>query len=271
MDDAANSKNYANLIQAIFLCDLTRVISFGMSIDESHDHTGKGDFHGNITHAFDTKVNGLLNWEYAGNLYGQWMTNTVAPILRGLDSCIDPANGKSFLDNGLAHVSVESMIIHRQTNLPTLTVGGLNGALPTGYMVNYCDPTRPFTFAGGTVNGGGEWCQDDLSFATDPATDKHSYDYPGIPHQRFLVTLLQAMGLSPADYESNTYNKHLENRTDSRFGSQNNGIARMGGWGVASYENISTFDEGMRYHHDGRMNRYNFHHYKDPIPLPAKV
>lgn len=273
LDDALTYSNYVKLITAIFNCDISRVITFSGGPSNIEDWTGlpTQDYHGNITHALQTEYGGKPNWLKVGEYYGDHFSNFVAPLLSSLDSCIDPSNGKSFLHNGLVHLTTESVEPHRQVNMPTVTVGSLNGVLPTGYMVNYTDKTRPFTFGGGTVNGGGGW-DDNPATATDPMTDKHSYDYPGIPYQRFLVTLLQAMGLSPADYEDASLNKHMLNLTDSRYGEQNNGITYVGGFGISSLEKTELLNgDGMHYHHDRRMRRYNWHYYKDPIPLPPKV
>ena len=104
-------------------------------------------------------------------------------------------------------------------------------------------------------------------------TDNHSYDYPGIPYQRFLVMMLQSMGLAPSDYEDSSLNQHVMNRNDSIYGAHNNGIAHMGGFGICSLEKlVGLTDPGdAHYHHKGRMSRYNWHYYKFPIPLPPKV
>ena len=269
-DSALNYRNYVNLIQAIFLCDISRSVTFGVGLHESQDNTGLGDFHGNVSHKLGESVAGVPNWRYVGDMYGNQTTQFLGPLLQSMDSMLDAANGKSFLHNGLFHIAQESVYTHRQTCIPTATFGSLNGTLPTGYMVNYCDPTRPFTFGGGSVNGDGAF-NDDPASATDPLTDNHTYDYPGIPYQRFLVTVLQAMGLAPADYENDTINKHMENRTDSLYGAQNNGISRMGGYGVASLQTPPPSANDGSYHHDGRLRRYNFNYYKAPVPLPPAV
>ena len=57
--------------------------------------------------------------------------------------------------------------------------GSAGGALNTGYYVDYID-----------------W---DQGYA-NPIDDWGTL-IPGLPHNRLLVTILQAMGLQPADYE----------------------------------------------------------------------
>jgi hypothetical protein len=272
MDNTLNLRNYISLIEAIFLCDISRSVAMGINMNESYDNLGLSNYHDNVSHRISEFVNGVPNWKYIGDIYSDKMTKLVAPLATRLDNILDPANGKSFLHNGMMHVSVESVYPHRQANIPALTIGSFNGALPTGYMVNYCDPSREFTFEG--VTNGGPF-DDSRTAIGDPETDNHSYDYPGIPYQRFLVTLLQAAGLAPADYERNDLNQHFQNITDGRYGSQNNGITRMGGYGLASYHTPppGAFDRsgqtnGEVYHHNFRLWRYNYHHFKDTLPLP---
>lgn len=265
---------WTKLIIAIFQCDISRSLTFMIGPPNEDDWTGlpNKDYHGNVTHKNRDVFGGKENWQRVAEYHGQHYREVVAPLIQRLDSCVDSANGKSYLHNGLFHFCFETAETHRQANVPTLTFGSLNGALPTGYMVNYCDPTRPFTFGGGTINGGSGW-SDDLKDATDPMTDSHSYDYPGIPYNRWLVSLLQAWGLSPADYEDPNLNRHMLNRTDSLYGDQNNGISHVGGFGITSIEDLSgwALTDGNMYHHVRRMRRYNWHHYKYPAPLPPKV
>lgn len=277
MEDTIGWANWIRLVTAIFQCDISRVVTLQGGPSDPEDWTSypTKDYHGNITHKAFEVYNNKPNWQLAGEMYGRHFNKFVAPLLQSMDSCIDSANNKSFLHNGLVHLAGESNEPHRQANVPTVTVGSLNGTLPTGYLVNYSDPNRPFTFGGGVI-GGGNW-DDDPSKATDQYTDTHSYDYPGIQYQRFLLTLLQSMGLSPSDYEDPTLNQHVMNRTDSLYGAQNNGITNMGGFGICSFEKLDPVelmdvsDSGKWYHHIRRMRRYNWNYYKFPIPLPPKV
>ncbi len=256
LDDALNYRNYITLIKAIFACDMTRVVTFHSDIANSYDNSGRAttDYHEGVTHApYSQPV-----IDYMSSLYAKKMTTFIAPLLTELNSMIDPANGKSFLHNGLAQISMETIYTHRNVNQPTLTVGSFNDALPTGYMVDYGDRNRLFTFAGGTVNG---------ATVDEPTDPLFSSDHPGIPYNRYLVTVLQAAGMVPADYERSDLNTDLLNRTDSAYGPQNNGITRVGGFGTTSMDEKLATD----YHHAGRMSRYNFNYFKDPIPLPPRI
>ncbi len=273
--DTLSWANYIKLITAIFQCDISRSLTIATGPNDFEDWTTMPtkNWHENITHQAHAIYGGKENWQLTGEYYGRHFSSLVAPMLAALDGCIDPANNKSFLHNGLAHITAETNEPHRQVNIPNVTVGSLNGTLPTGYMVNYTSPSRTFLDAG-SVNGG-SW-NDDPASATNEFTDRHSYDYPGIPYQRFLVTLLQAMGLSPSDYEDPNLNRHVMNLTDSVFGAQNNGITNMGGFGISSLENVDDIrntvpENGLWFHHRNRMTRYNWHYYKFPVPLPAKV
>lgn len=272
-NDNLSWANYIRLITAIFQCDISRVVTMAGRPNDYEDWTTAPtkNYHENITHAEHAIYNGRENWQLAGEYRGRHFSSFIAPLLSALDGCIDPANNKSFLYNGLVHLTAESNFPHRQVNVPTVTVGSLNGTLPTNYLVNYSDPSRMFTFGGGVINGAG-W-SDDPKDATDQYNDSHSYDYPGIPYQRFLVMLFQAAGLSPVDYEDPNLNKHVMNRNDSAYGPHNNGITNMGGFGICSLEQIdqaALFTDAY-YHHRGRMSRYNWDYYKYPNPMPPKV
>src|SRR5690606_34965700 len=100
------------------------------------------------------------------------------------------------------------------------------------------------------------------NFVTDPNNaDRFSNEYVGIPMNRVFNTILQSMGLTPADYENNSINTYFQGRTDGHYGAVNNGIARMGGYGHwgPHYASASGWHPSQ---YVPRQALFNLHHFK---------
>ena len=110
----------------------------------------------------------------------QWIADEVfLRILDGLD--VEEADGRTFLDNSVVMWGNELGMNHLNWSVPALLVGSAGGALQTGRYIDYIDWDRNVRF--------------------------HQEDGPvieGVPYNRLLVSLLQAYGLSPAEYERNS-------------------------------------------------------------------
>lgn len=63
----------------------------------------------------------------------------------------------------------------------------------------------------------------------DPNHERFLGNYQGVSYNRLLVTILQAMGMLPSEYENPNLNSHWYNRTD--LGSRNANLSRIGGYG----------------------------------------
>lgn len=116
----------------------------------------------------------------------QFWAKHVATLLDLLDVVEDPATGRTFLDNSVIYWGSESHEgeSHSQVDMPVVLFGGAGGFLRTGRLIDYRDMTKPTGNSGYT----GYCCGKKY--------------YHGRPYNELLVTLLQAMGLSPADYET---------------------------------------------------------------------
>jgi hypothetical protein len=80
------------------------------------------------------------------------------------------------LDNSVVYFGSDSIWNHRVTDMPVILAGGLGGKLRTGHFIDYRQkPLRKLATTGNT--------------------------YAGRPYNELLVTLLQGMGLGPADYQ----------------------------------------------------------------------
>ena len=169
---------------AAIRCDLTRVVSFkaqlaitdalGRMAASYHNSADiAGDWH---DFAHDAADDGNKH-EHIVSLNRWVATRVFTRYLAGLD--VEEADGRTFLDNSLVSFGAELSMDHYLIGMPTLLAGSAGGALRTGYYVDYTqldhDYANPILPWGVLI--------------------------PGIPHNRLLVTILQAMGLEPADYE----------------------------------------------------------------------
>lgn len=168
---------------AAIRCDLTRIVTFniqkalfdisGALTASYHDSADvAGDWH---QFAHDAASNPDAKRRFVA--ISQWITRAVfGAFLDRLD--VEEADGKTFLDNSLVVWGNELGFDHYSTDVQTLMAGSAGGALNTGYYVDYIDWTQSYA-------NPIEW----------------GVLTPGVPHNRWLVTMLQAMGLQPSDYE----------------------------------------------------------------------
>lgn len=169
---------------AAIRCDMTRIATFTaqmavtdalgrLAVSYHNSDDVAGDWH-DFAHDAADDPNDLehlraLNRWVATRVFGRY--------LQQLD--VEEADGQTFLDNSLVYLGAELAMDHYLIGLPTVLAGGAGGALRTGYYVDYT--------------------QLDASYANSILP--WGVLIPGVPHNRLLVTILQAMGLSPADYE----------------------------------------------------------------------
>jgi hypothetical protein len=107
----------------------------------------------------------------------QWIAGEIfAKLLAKLD--VPEAGGKTYLDNSLVYWGNELGFNHIAYSVPCLLAGSAGGFIKPGRYLDYID-----------WNGRAYFSQEDGNVIK------------GIPHNRLLVTMLQAMGLAPADYE----------------------------------------------------------------------
>jgi len=167
-------------------CDITRIVTFqaqmgitdanGSKINSYHNSADiAGDWHdfahdaGPVTSANDN-IQSLNRWV---------ITYIYKRFLEQLD--VEEGEGKTFLDNSIAYLGSELSMDHYVLAMPAILVGGAGGKLDTGHYVDYS--------------------QLDGNYANSGIGDGWGVLIPGEPHNRLMVTILQAMGLSPADYE----------------------------------------------------------------------
>jgi len=170
---------------AAIRCDLTRIATINCNMALT-DATGKvvnsyhnsadvaGDWHQFAHQAKDNP----LNRAHLVSLNKWVVTDVFGRFLEQLD--VPEADGKTFLDNSVVLMGGELAMDHYVISQPTLMAGGAGGAIQTGYYVDYSQMENKYANAGVLPWG---------------------VLIPGLPYNRLYVTILQAMGLAPADYE----------------------------------------------------------------------
>jgi len=255
-DNKTTYNNFANIMVAAAMCDVRRVFSMAADLEDVYyDTHPSSDFHQGISHDPMAVINGKVNHQYMAEIQAQLLTNYVAPLIAGLSQATD-VNGKSILYNSIVHYGLEHATVHNSNAVPTLLAGNAGGALKTGYFMDYSNYAL------------GSNPQSDLDpyagFSNNPTAPNFTHEYHGLPYNRLFVTILQAFGLTPAEYEDSSANSFLTNRSDSLYGSQNNGIANVGGYGWAHHPVKLDGNSAPK----PRWRFHNFHYYKFPLPMP---
>ncbi len=177
---------FLDVVAAAIMCDRTRVITIGVhkalgpgpdSSDDtlvgyyhSEDASG-GTWHG-LAHDFDN-----ANSRRMLKGINQWIASEVFAKLLGKLN-VPEAGGATYLDNSLVYWGNELGFNHIAYSVPCLLAGSAGGFIKPGRYLDYVD-----------WDGRAYFSQEDGNVIK------------GIPHNQFLVTALQAMGLAPADYE----------------------------------------------------------------------
>jgi hypothetical protein len=177
---------FLDLVTAAVMCDRTRVITIavhkalGPGPDpanpalsghyHSEDASG-GTWHGLAHDWANPNARRMLKGINA------WIaTELFAKLLERLD--VPEEGGSTYLDNSLVYWGNELGFNHIAMSVPCLLAGSAGGFIKPGRYLDYVDWSGRAYF--GQENGN---------------------VIKGIPHNQLLVTMLQAMGLSPADYE----------------------------------------------------------------------
>lgn len=248
-NSAETLRSFADIISAAIMCDLTRIVNFAYAIELGHSGFS-GAFHEEITHPDHLAVHsGIPNHERIADARGFTVQKFSVRLAQNLAAATDPSNGKSYLYNSLVLTTTEDMIPHAPMSIPVILMGNAGGRMSSGNYIDYTDRTL------GPIQSGffGQ-------FNSNPNDQRFSHLYYGQPYNRLMVTILQAMGLKPADYENAALNTGFQNVTDGRFGAQNNGIQSLGGYGVLA----SSSDNAVA----NRLKNYQLKYYKDPLPMP---
>lgn len=177
---------FLDVVTAAVMCDRTRVITLGVHKalgpgPDSSDTTLVGHYHSEdasggtwhgLAHDFSNAnsrrmLKGINAW-IAAEVFGS--------LLERLD--VPEVGDSTYLDNSLVYWGNELGFNHIAYSVPCLLAGSAGGFIKPGRYLDYID-----------WSGRAYFSQEDGNVIQ------------GIPHNQFLVTALQAMGLAPADYE----------------------------------------------------------------------
>jgi len=171
-------KAYSQVMNDILVlalsCNATRVANYLVSRTE---HSFETVAHG-WSHITEDEVGGIDARE-KHKLANRWIAETIVLDLVQKMSRVVESNGKTLLDNSLVFWGNEFSCgsYHQHYHMPAVTFGSANGFLKTGKLLDYTGYNVGPLFSPGT-----NW-------------------YPGRLYNQLLVTILQSMGLTPADYE----------------------------------------------------------------------
>ena len=177
---------FLDLVVAAISCDRTRIVTLGVHkalgpgpdpsdptlIGHYHSEDASGGTWHGLAHDFGNDnsrriLAGINSW-IAGELFAKLLTKLN----------VGESGGSTYLNNSLVYWGNELGFNHIAYSVPCLLAGSAGGFIKPGRYLDYIN-----------WDGKSYFSQEDGNVIK------------GIPHNRFLVTALQAMGLSPADYE----------------------------------------------------------------------
>lgn len=177
---------FLDIVTAAIMCDQTRIVT--MSIHKAlgpgpdpNDPTLQGHYHsedasGGTWHGLAHDWSNPNAQRMLAGINGWIAAEIFAKLCERLD--VDEGGGTTVLDNSLIYWGNEMGFNHIAYSVPCLLAGSAGGFIQPGRYLDYIDWNGHSYF--GQENGN---------------------VIKGIPHNRLLVTILQAMGLEPADYE----------------------------------------------------------------------
>jgi hypothetical protein len=178
---------FLDVVTAAIMCDQTRIVTIAVHKalgpgPDASDPTLTGFFHsedasGGTWHGLAHDWSNPNSRRMLEGINGWIAENVFAKLLGKLD--VAESNGSTFLDNSLVYWGNELGFNHIAYSVPCLLAGGAGGFIKTGRYLDYID-----------WDGKSYFAQEDGNVIK------------GIPHNQLLVTILQAMGLEPADYET---------------------------------------------------------------------
>ncbi len=178
---------FLDLVVLGLACDRTRIVTLGV-----HKALGPGPDAGNSTlsgHYHSEDASGGT-WHGLAHDWGNenarrqltginnWIAEELFRVLIERMDAVEETEGSTLLDNSLVYWGNELGFNHIAYSVPCLLAGSAGGYVQAGRYLDYID-----------WDGHSYFAQEDGNVIK------------GIPHNRFLVTVLQAMGLSPEDYE----------------------------------------------------------------------
>jgi hypothetical protein len=162
--------NHIDLLVAAIACGATKVASFYLSCGYFNNAIREdyGQLHGPIGHTIDDP-----SWRVLASQNAQWRGAKFARLVRGLNN-IQLSSGDTLLDRGITYYGNEyGGVLHGIGRMHVMVAGSGGGKIRPGYYIDYRHVRHPTENINGIAR----------------------------PYNNFLVTLYNAFGLTPADYE----------------------------------------------------------------------
>jgi hypothetical protein len=170
-------KLFNDVIAAAFICGTSRIASI---YSDQLWSTYAGDWHQEVAHQAN-QPDGVKQ-KIICDAYQKFFENCFLDLANKLD--VEEANGKTYLDATLLQWTQESgQSTHDPISLPIVVAGSANGFLKTGAYLDYRNKAAP------SLGHAGEIPWQDLQ--------------TGIIYNRWLSTVLQAMGVPPSEFQRN--------------------------------------------------------------------
>jgi hypothetical protein len=166
-----------NIIYAV-RCGLSRVITWDVEA-ASDPYPGITKSHHQVSHNKEGDYAAGSETNTASLGFDRFHMKLLDDLVRGLDVEEDPGSGRTYLDNSLIMVcsNMGSLRNHKGARMPTMLIGGRDH-FKSGHIVDLRSP-HPIVATGETPR----------------------YSRAGVSYNNLLVTVCQAMGLQPEDYE----------------------------------------------------------------------
>lgn len=182
----AAAEAFVDVAIAALRCDVTRVVTLDVwkAVGRNAGPGGSdlGMVHGGLPNPEDWHEMahqwGDANADAKVLAVNQWIANEIfTRLLTELDVAED-VDGTTYLDNSIVMWGNELGFNHLNWSIPTVLAGGAGGALNPGRYIDYIDWNQNAKF--GQHNGA---------------------VIEGVPYNRLMVSILQACGLQPNEYE----------------------------------------------------------------------
>jgi hypothetical protein len=179
---AAQWSIYVDMIVTAINCGLCRLFTIPLGTPTAYT----ADYHQEVAHRWD-QSGAQIHIRDAYQFVARYF---ILPMLTRLND-IQTGGGQRLLDNGLVIWQPESWYAtHDGHNLPTMMAGSANGFFRTGHFIDYRNLANR-----GLQSPAWNW-------QTQSFNQSHPYylHYPGLPMNRWLHTVLEAMGVSRSEY-----------------------------------------------------------------------
>lgn len=236
-EDPVKSRILVDMLTAAIMCNVNNIYTIYLGVpfrggvdnragffsrSEVRPLDTDSDYHQRVSHnPWERTATGEFRWVRAANHQGLIIQNILAPLMANLSSAIDPVNRQTYLYNSIIFTTFEHGTTHNENSIPAILAGNAGGDLSSGNYIDYSD--RSYLPRLNT---------DQQNFSNNPSSERFSGNYQGVSYNRLLVTILQAMGMTPTEYENPALNSHWYNRTD--LGTRNAGLTRIGGYGYVA-------------------------------------